>query len=77
MGLEVLLDDREERPGVKFKDADLLGMPMQICLGAKGFKRGVIEAKDRRSGEKVELNLQDFAQHFTAWKESVLAGWQI
>ncbi len=76
-GLEVLLDDREERPGVKFKDADLIGIPLQIFLGNKGFQRGIIEAKDRRSGEKTELSLDDFMQHFSSWKEQVLAGWGI
>ncbi len=76
-GLEVLLDDREERPGVKFKDADLIGIPMQIFLGNKGFERGIVEAKDRRSGEKVELGLDNFMQSFKPWKEKVLSGWGI
>ncbi len=75
LGLEVLVDDREERPGVKFKDADLLGMPMQICLGGKSLARGVLEAKDRRTGEKVELSLENFEAEFTAWQAKVLAGW--
>ncbi len=74
-GLEVLLDDREERPGVKFKDADLIGIPMQLVLGTKGFQRGVLEAKDRRNGEKIELPLADFAGAFRAWRERVLSGW--
>ncbi len=75
LGLEVLLDDREERPGVKFKDADLLGMPMQICLGGKSLVRGVLEAKDRRTGEKTELSVENFATDFVAWQTKVLAGW--
>ncbi len=77
MGLEVLLDDREERPGVKFKDADLLGLPMQLCLGGKSLARGVLEAKDRRSGEKIELALENFAESFAGWRAHVLAGWGI
>ncbi len=76
-GLEVLLDDREERPGVKFKDADLIGIPMQICLGGKSFERGVLEAKDRRSGEKTELSLDNFLQDFKTWHKQVLSGWGI
>ena len=56
MGVDVLLDDREERPGVKFKDADLLGAPMQLVVGGKGLARGIVECKDRRSGEKGELS---------------------
>ena len=74
-GLDVLLDDREERPGVKFKDADLIGLPLQLVLGSKGFARGVIEAKDRRNGEKTELPLDGFAAAFAKWREQVLQGW--
>jgi len=74
-GLDVLLDDREERPGVKFKDADLIGLPIQLVLGGKGLARGVIEAKDRRNGEKAELPLDGFAAAFTKWREHVLQGW--
>ena len=53
-GVSVLLDDREERPGVKFKDADLIGAPMQLIVGGKGLARGIVECKDRRTGEKGE-----------------------
>ncbi|MCC8193549.1 MAG: proline--tRNA ligase [Deltaproteobacteria bacterium] len=63
-GLEVLLDDRDERPGVKFKDADLIGIPMQLVIGGKGLARGVVEAKDRRTNEKTELPLDGFAESF-------------
>jgi prolyl-tRNA synthetase len=49
-GFEVLLDDREGlSPGVKFKDADLLGMPLRLVAGAKGLKEGVLELRDRRT----------------------------
>ncbi len=50
-GLEVLYDDRDERPGVKFKDADLLGVPVRITVGAKAVKEGVVEVRRRRTGE--------------------------
>ena len=75
LGLDVLYDDRDERPGVKFKDADLIGAPMQLVLGAKGFARGIIEAKDRRSGEKAELPLAAFAEEFRQWRAEVYQGW--
>ena len=75
MGVDTLLDDREERPGVKFKDADLLGIPLQLVLGGKGLARGVVECKDRRSGEKTELPLDGFAEAFAAWAETVRQGW--
>ncbi len=74
-GVDVLLDDRDERPGVKFKDADLVGCPMQLVAGGKALARGVIEAKDRRTGERAELPVQDFAQAFAAWRGQVRAGW--
>lgn len=53
-GVGVLLDDRDERAGVKFKDADLLGMPIRLTVGKKGLKRGAVEFKLRRS-DKVEM----------------------
>jgi prolyl-tRNA synthetase len=52
-GIEVLLDDREERPGVKFKDADLLGIPIRITVG-RGAPDGLVEYKLRRDLEKEE-----------------------
>jgi prolyl-tRNA synthetase len=57
-GVEVLYDDRDQSPGVKFADADLLGMPVQLVLGGKGLARGVVERKDRRSGERDEVALE-------------------
>ena len=76
-GLEVLLDDRDERPGVKFKDADLIGIPIQLVIGGKGLARGVIEAKDRRTNEKTELPVHNFVEAFAGWKTSVYAGWNM
>ena len=54
MGLDVLMDDRDLRPGVKFKDADLIGIPLRVVVGAKGLKEGAVELKHRRSGD-VEM----------------------
>ena len=75
MGLDVLLDDREERPGGKFKDADLVGLPMQVVVGGKGLARGIVEVKNRKTGEKGELPVEGFAEAFAAWRKSVLACW--
>ena len=61
---------------MKFNDADLLGFPMQLVLGGKGLARGVVETKDRRTGEKGELPLANFMPAFTEWKQKVLAGWE-
>lgn len=60
-GVDVLYDDRDLAPGVKFADADLLGMPTQLIVGAKSLARGVVERKDRRSGERDELVLSGVA----------------
>ncbi|MBM4325112.1 MAG: proline--tRNA ligase, partial [Deltaproteobacteria bacterium] len=49
--VEVLMDDREETPGVKFKDADLIGIPLRLTLGEKNLKNGLVEIKKRRTGE--------------------------
>ncbi len=53
-GVEVLLDDRDERAGVKFKDADLIGLPLRIAVGKKGLAEGKVEWKPRGAKE-VEL----------------------
>jgi prolyl-tRNA synthetase len=55
----VLYDDRDASPGVKFADADLLGMPVRLTIGAKGLKRGVVERKVRTTGEESELAITD------------------
>jgi prolyl-tRNA synthetase len=60
-GVSVLYDDRDASPGVKFADADLLGMPTQLLVGAKGLARGVVERKHRRSGERDDLPLEGLA----------------
>ncbi len=53
-GIEVMLDDRKERPGVKFKDADLLGIPVRITVG-RGAETGLVEYKLRRDADKIEI----------------------
>ncbi|HEX7510442.1 MAG TPA: proline--tRNA ligase [Chitinivibrionales bacterium] len=59
-GIDVLLDDREERPGVKFKDADLIGCPLRVTVGSRGLKEGIIEVKWRREKETEKIP-QDLA----------------
>ncbi|HEY1737244.1 MAG TPA: proline--tRNA ligase, partial [Acidimicrobiia bacterium] len=58
-GVEVLYDDRDASPGVKFADADLVGVPVQLTVGAKGLARGVVERKDRATGTRDDLPLDD------------------
>ena len=56
-GVDVLYDDRDSSPGVKFADADLLGLPVRLVVGSKGLARGVVEWRDRRTGEEREIEL--------------------
>ena len=56
-GVEVLYDDRDASPGVKFADADLLGMPIRLTVGAKGLARGIVERRVRSTGADDELPL--------------------
>jgi prolyl-tRNA synthetase len=57
--IEVLYDDREETPGVKFKDADLIGIPLRVTLGEKNLKKGLVEIKNRRTGEILLLKKEE------------------
>ncbi len=73
MNMDVLLDDRDERPGFKFKDVDLIGSPIQIIVGAKGIKNGVFEVKVRHSGQRLEIPVDNFAKEFALLWNDVLA----
>jgi prolyl-tRNA synthetase len=77
LGVDAILDDRAERPGVKFKDADLVGYPMQVVVGGKGLERGVVEVKNRKTGEKSELPLDGFEAAFAQWRTSVHEDWRL
>jgi prolyl-tRNA synthetase len=57
-GIEVILDDRDERPGVKFKDADLVGFPIRIAIGEKSLAKGEVELK-RRGGELIPVKAEE------------------
>jgi prolyl-tRNA synthetase len=58
-GVEVLLDDRDERPGFKFKDADLIGIPLRIVVGSKNLAEGKVELKERKTGEVTLLPIAE------------------
>jgi len=60
-GTSVLYDDRDLSPGVKFADADLLGLPTQVVVGARGLARGVVERKERATGRRDELEVAGLA----------------
>jgi len=57
----VLLDDRDERAGVKFKDADLIGIPVRVTIGERNLKQGKVEIKERRSGDVRLVDLKEAA----------------
>ncbi len=61
-GLDVVLDDRDERPGVKFKDADLVGIPYRLTVGPKGLAQKQVELVRRRDGRTQVLDLQRAAE---------------
>ncbi len=58
-GADVLIDDRAERPGVKFKDADLIGVPLRVTIGGKGMKEGVVELKFRSRKDVAKVPLAE------------------
>jgi prolyl-tRNA synthetase len=57
----VLYDDRDERAGVKFKDADLIGIPFRLAIGRKGVAEGVVELKRRSGSEVRKIRIADAA----------------
>ncbi len=61
-GLEVLFDDRDERPGIKFKDGDLLGIPFRVVLGPKTLAKEAAEVRHRRTREMQLIPLQSGLQ---------------
>ncbi len=58
-GVDVLIDDREERAGVKFKDADLIGIPLQLIIGEKNLEKGFVEIKSRKTNQKELVGVEE------------------
>ncbi len=69
-GIEVVVDDRKERPGVKFADNDLMGFPYQIVLGNRGLKNGTVELKDRATGERTDVAIDEVVAKVTELVEA-------
>jgi prolyl-tRNA synthetase len=63
-GFDVLMDDRDERAGVKFKDADLIGIPVQIVVGEKNLRDGLVEIKERKTKEITKKKIDDVVSLF-------------
>ncbi|MDA0119479.1 proline--tRNA ligase [Vibrio sp. T11.5] len=66
MGIEVLFDDRKERPGVMFSDMELIGIPHTIVIGDRSMKEGNFEYKNRRTGDKTPVAMADIVEHVKA-----------
>jgi prolyl-tRNA synthetase family II len=66
-GIDVLLDDRKERPGVKFADAELIGIPLRVTIGPRGLESNVVEFVDRRSSETREVAIGEAASEVKAF----------
>ncbi len=63
-GVEVLYDDRDERAGVKFSTMDLIGLPYQLIVGSRGLANGVVEIKNRKTGERQEMSIEQALSFF-------------
>jgi len=62
-GIEVLLDDRDERPGIMFADLELVGIPHRIVIGERGLKEGNVEYQGRRDDKATTIPLQNIVSH--------------
>jgi prolyl-tRNA synthetase len=72
-GIEVVIDDRSDRAGVKFNDADLIGWPYQIIVGKRGLEAGEVEFKVRQTGEKQNITLESVVSYVTSTVEEARA----
>lgn len=72
MGVETLFDDRDERPGIKFKDNDLIGIPLRIVVGAKGLAEGKVELKNRKTSEMELLDIDEAIKKVKAMVDAAL-----
>ena len=73
LGVEVVIDDRDERAGVKFKDADLVGYPIRVTLGSKTLANGQVELRERKSGETQLVLVEEVAQQVKTIIEKALS----
>jgi len=62
-GVDVIVDDRQVRAGVKFSDAELVGIPFRVTVGKRGLAVGTAELTDRATGSTVHVPLDDLAKH--------------
>ena len=77
IGIEVLLDDRDERPGIKFKDADLIGIPFRVMVGNSLTKEGKIEIRERAGGQTTAVSLSDTTARLKQMVEAAMTKSQL
>ena len=68
-GIDVVMDDRDERPGVKFKDCDLIGIPLRVTIGERGLKEGIVEIKRRESKDFEKVPVAEAAGRIIRYVE--------
>ena len=68
-GIDVVLDDRDERPGVKFKDCDLIGIPIRITIGERNLKDGNVEIKIRQEKESLKIKKEEVVERVLKYVE--------
>jgi prolyl-tRNA synthetase len=68
-GVETILDDRDERPGVKFKDGDLIGFPFRVTIGERNLKDGMVEIKKRTEKESQKVRKEEVVGRVLAYVE--------
>ena len=75
LGIDVLWDERDLRPGFKFKDADLIGFPIHIYVGKKGLSNGYVEVKNRKDGSVLKINADNFVDQFKDIRNRIWDMW--
>ncbi len=73
-GLEVIFDDRDERPGVKFNDADLIGVPLRLTVSSRNFAAGIVELKVRDGGESSQVARAEVVSAVVAQRQALIGG---
>jgi len=75
--IDVIWDNRDLRAGFKFKDADLIGFPIQIIVGKKGVAQGIVEIKNRKTNEKLNISISEFKEKFEQIRQNIWKEWGI
>jgi len=70
-GIDTILDDRNERPGIKFKDCDLIGIPLRVTIGERNLKEGFVEIKQRNEKESQRVRKEDIVGRVLKYVEEL------